>query len=143
MMKLLLIASVFASVLAGCAKANDMGRMEDEVVAVATSYYPTVHELELRANELRKVKLDPEASSRLREATTDIQHMKGEIEGTKNRVELDKKASTDPDFLQRKLDGVEHNLREGIIDASIHLEAVENWLAVEERRPNHGAAGMP
>ena len=136
MKKLLLLALV----LAGCAKANDVGRLEDEVAAVASDYAPVIHELENRANDLRKIgKLAPEADSRLRDATTQIQHMKGQLAGASNRADLDRMATQDPELVQKRTDNLQRDLAEGIMAATDHLQAVESWVAAEERHPNHGA----
>ncbi len=130
MTKLLLLSAVL---FVGCAKANDLSRMEDEAIAIAAEYQPTVHELEARANELLKVSLAPDASSKLRDAKVQIASLKGLIAGT-NRIELDRiAASGDSEAIQQRTDNVEHNLREGIIVATDQLEAVENWIAVAER----------
>lgn len=125
--KLFLAAMAFA----GCAKANDVSRMEDDAIATVGSYQLPLHELETRANELLKVPLAPDAASRLRDAKVEIAHLKGEIAGT-NRIELDKLA-TDAELVQKKLDNVEHDLQDGILVATDHLEAVESWISVAER----------
>ena len=138
MTKLLLLTAVL---FAGCAKANDVGRLEDEVVAKAAEYQPSVHELENRANELRKLgKLGPAADSHLRDALATISHMKGTIAGT-TRAELERATKDDPDLVQKRLDNLEWALQEGILDATDHLQAVENWITANEHSPS--LAGTP
>jgi hypothetical protein len=129
MTKLLLSAVL----LVGCAKANDVSRMEDEAIATAAAYGPTVHELDVRANDLLKVPLAPDAASRLRDAKAQIASLKGLIAGM-TRAKLDEMQSN-PDLIQKRNDNVQHDLREGIITATDHLEAVESWIAVAERTP--------
>ena len=139
MQKLLLTAVLFA----GCAKANDVGRLEDEVVAIAAGYQPTVHELENRANELRKLgKLAPEADSRLRDGIAQISRMKGTIAGT-TRSEIERATKDDPDLVQKRLDNLEWELQEGILVATDHLQAVENWITASEHSPNLAGAPPP
>ena len=139
MTKLLLTAVLFA----GCAKANDVGRLEDEVVAKAAEYQPSVHELENRANELRKLgKLAPEADSHLRDALGQISHMKGTIAGT-TRAELDRTTGGDALKVQQRLDNLEWELQEGILVATDHLQAVENWITASEHAPSLAGAPPP
>jgi hypothetical protein len=138
MTKLLLLTAVL---FVGCAKANDVGRLEDEVVTTAARYQPSVHELENRANELRKLgKLAPEADSHLREALATISHMKGTLAGT-TRGELERTTKDDPELVQKKLDNLERALEEGILDATDHLQTVENWITANEHNPS--LAGTP
>lgn len=131
-MKLLLAAVLFA----GCAKANDMGRLEEDVVETAKSYAPIVAELSHRADELRKEKLSPEADSRLRDATAVISTMKGEIASI-SVAELDRKANGDPDQVIKTGDNLEIHLEHRYREATDHLGAVESWLAANERAPKH------
>jgi hypothetical protein len=140
-MKLLLAAVLFA----GCAKANDIGRMEEDVVETAKSYTPIVTELSHRADELRKEKLSPEAESRLKDATAVISTMKGEIASI-SIPELEKR-TTGKDVEQKadeigKIgDNLETHLEHRYREATDHLGAVESWLAADERAPKV-AAGL-
>lgn len=129
-MKLLLAAVLFA----GCAKANDIGRMEEDVVETAKSYAPIVAELSHRADELRKEKLSPEAESRLKDATAVISTMKGEIASI-SVAELDRKANGDVDQVTKAGDNLEIHLEHRYREATDHLGAVESWLAAHERAP--------
>jgi hypothetical protein len=137
-MKLLLAAVLFA----GCAKANDVGRLEDEAIATAQEYAPTVKELGARASELFKEHLGPDATSRLRDAKAEIARMNGEIQTT-TRAQIEKDTGGDADRVQQKIDNVESDLQRGILVATDHLEAVESWLAVAERTPVAATPPIP
>ena len=128
-MKLLLAALLFA----GCAKANDIGRLEDECVEIAKSYAPTATELSHRADELRKEKLGPEAESRLRDANAEIQSLKAAISIGSNREMLEREAKGDPNLVQKKIDNTEANIEARILSATDHLGAVESWLQANSR----------
>ena len=140
MTKLLLTAVLFA----GCAKANDVGRLEDEVVAIAAEYQPTVHELENRANELRKLgKLAPEADSRLRDALGEIGKLKGAIAGNATRAAVAKATNDDPEVVQKRLDNTQWELGERVLTATDQLQAVENWITATEHAPSLAGAPPP
>jgi hypothetical protein len=130
-------ALLVSLLLVGCGKANDLGRLQDEVIQIAQSYRPTIEELKESAMDLEKhAKVVGPASARLNEAKIECNRMLNEIDNTK-RTQVSNSSATDDDAV-KLADNLEDDLRLGIARVTIDLDAVETWVAVGERMPSNG-----
>jgi hypothetical protein len=128
-----LLALIALAAAAGCEKANDVPRMQDEALEVAKAYQVRVGELTRRADAIHLDQLSAadaklayvQARSTLERARNELQHVPVTLQ--------DKAKSGHREDLQKLIDAMRERLELDVIDATSKLSAVESWLALAER----------
>jgi hypothetical protein len=146
----LLLALLVASVIAasGCARTDDLPRLQDEALAVARTYQQRFDELGERAEALRQrgAALPPEvlsaskAGPTFRSALSRLTEYRSKLQQVP--ASLKTAAAAGDRAVMKLIDELRHDLERGRIETISELAAVESAIAAAERQPA-GARGAP
>jgi hypothetical protein len=135
--------AVLALTAAGCEKANDLPRMQDEALATARSYQGRFDELARRAEAIRTDRLRTAAVQRVFEqARSTLARYRNDLKQVPILVQAGVK-SANPEELLKLIDTMRERFEGGVIEASSELAAVESWIAMADREGDLQVAPAP
>jgi hypothetical protein len=124
----------------GCEKVNDVPRLKDEALTMASGYQERFDDLAHRAAAINPDRL----------TTTEVQRVYLQAKSTLDRFRNDVRqfpvqaqtsaVNGNPEDLQKLIDVTRERFEDGVIEATTELTTVENWLTAADQ---HGAQRAP
>jgi hypothetical protein len=142
-----LIAVLAVLAASACGRANDLPRMQDEVLATAVSYQGRFDELKQRADaadaRLRALPQDTASAAarhQLELARTTIAQDLGQLQQVPTLLPAWMRSENPRELMAGWLDTRRAALEAGLTEATSEIAAVESWAAAAEQRGGAPAA---
>jgi len=124
----------------GCEKVNDVPRLKDEALTMASGYQERFDDLAHRAAAIKPDRLTTSEAQRVYlQAKSTIDRFQNDVRQLPVQAQTSA-ANGNAEDLQKLIDMTRERFEDGVIEATSELTAVENWLAAADQ---HGAPRAP